>query len=777
MINGKTILARKWFVIVASLALLFITGSGARFLEVETDLRVFFGPKNPQLIAMEAFENIYSKDVNILFVIEPKDGTVFTRETLSAIEELTRDSWQIPYSSRVDSVTNFQHMRADGDDLIVEDLITEPMRLTDEELKRKKEIALSEPLLVNRVISPTGHVTGVNVLILKPEKSPDEVTEITLYAREMAEKLKGNYPNLNVYLSGGVPFDNAFAEVSMDDMANLMPIMFAVMIVIVAMALRSISGTVVTVFVIIASTGTAMGVMGWLGLRINPASAIAPTIILTLAIADSVHILSTMFHVMREGKSKYDAIVESLRINLQPVFLTSVTTAIGFLSMNFSDAPPFHDLGNVVAIGVAAAFFYSIFFLPAMMMVLPAGIRVKPRIDGKWNIMESFGGFVVKRRRPLFFIMAGFMLILATGIPRIQLEDTFTKYFDERYEIRKASDFMDKNLTGWNTLDYSIGSGEENGIVKPEYLAQLEKLESWFYKQPKVMNVNSIVGTMKQLNKSMHGDDPAYYKIPADRTLAAQYLLLYEMSLPFGLDLNSRINIDKSASRFTVTFRDLSTAAIRASAERASEWMTRNLPPEMQAEATGQSVMWMHIAARNINAMLGGTLMALVLISGLLIVALRSVKIGLLSLVPNLAPAMMAFGLWGHLVGQIGMAVSVIAAMTFGIVVDDTVHFLSKYLRARREHSASPRQAVRYAFNTVGSALLVTSLVLAAGFFVLSFSGFKVNSAMGLLTSITIVLAIMADFLFLPPLLMRIDKADEPEAINNTASLGEESQV
>lgn len=758
MINGKTILARKWLIIVASLALLFITGSGARFLEIQTDNRVFFGPNNPQIKAMEAFEEVYTKNVNVLFVLEPKGGNVFTRETLSAIEELTRDSWQIPYSSRVDSITNFQHMRADGDDLIVEDLVTEPMRLTDGELKRKKEFALSEPLLVNRIISPTGHVTGVNVLITKPDKSPDEVTEITMYVREMAEKLKRRYPHLNVYLSGGVPFDNAFAEVSMDDMANLMPVMFAVMIAIVALALRSISGTVVTVFVIIASTGTAMGLMGWLGLMISPASAIAPTIILTLAIADSIHILSTMFHQMRDGKSKYDAIVESLRVNLQPVFLTSVTTAIGFLTMNFSDAPPFHDLGNVVAIGIAAAFFYSIFFLPAMMMVMPVGIRVKSRIDGKWKIMESLGDFVVNRRRPLFFAMAGFILLLATGIPRIELEDTFSKYFDERYQIRRDTDFMDKNLTGWNTLEYSIGSGEESGIVKPEYLAQLEKLESWFYKQPKVMNVNSIVGTMKQLNKSMHGDDPAYYKIPADRELAAQYLLLYEMSLPFGLDLNSRINIDKSASRFTVILQDLSTAKMRQIAGVAEEWISQNLPEEMRAQATGESVMWMHIAARNIKAMLGGTLMALVLISGLLIVALRSVKIGLLSLVPNLAPAMMAFGLWGHLVGKIGMAVSVIAAMTFGIVVDDTVHFLSKYLRARREHSASPRQAVRYAFNTVGAALLVTSLVLAAGFFVLSFSGFKVNSSMGLLTSITIVLALMADFLFLPPLLMKLEK-------------------
>jgi len=771
----KTILDRRWPVIIASLAVLFVTGSGARFIKIETDNRIFFGPNNPQLKAMEAFENIYTKNVNVLFILEPKDGNVFTRKTLTAIEELTGDSWQIPFSSRVDSITNFQNIRADGDELIVEDLVKNAESLTDGQIGRLRETALSEPLLVDRLVNPKGNVTGVNVLILKPDKSPDEVTEITFYVRDMAEKLRSRYPHLNVYLSGGVPFDYAFAEVSQDDMMNLMPIMFLVMLAVVAVSLRSVSGTLVTVFVIVASTATAMGIMGWMDWPITPASAIAPTIILTLAIADSIHILSTMFHQMREGKTKYEAIVESLRVNMQPVFLTSATTAIGFLTMNFSDAPPFHDLGNVVAIGVLAAFFYSVFFLPAMMMVLPVKDRSKSGIDSQYGIMEKLSDFVIKYRKQLFIVMGGIMILLASGIPRIELEDTFSKYFDERYQIRRDTDFMDQNLTGWNSLEYSLGAGEESGIVKPGYLAELEKFESWYKTQPKVMHVNSIVEVMKRLNRSMHGDDPAYYIIPDDRELAAQYLLLYEMSLPFGLDLNGQINVDKSASRLTVIFKDLSTAELRTIAAGADRWIADNLPQEMRTAATGEASMWMHIARRNIKSMLGGTLSALVLISGLLIFALRSFKIGLISLIPNLSPAMMAFGFWGLVVGKIGLAVSVITAMTLGIVVDDTVHFLSKYLRAKRENSASTTEAVRYSFRTVGPALLTTSLVLAAGFLVLSYSGFKINSAMGLLTAITILFALMADFFFLPPLLMRMEKVTEQEPVSAAAPLSEEN--
>ncbi len=752
----ELVLRFRWLVVIAGLAAMVVAGAGAGFLKMESDTRIFFGPNNPQLKALHAFEETYGKNVNNIFVIEPKNGGVFTRETLSAVDEFTRASWLIPYSSRVDSITNFQHMRAEGDDLIVEDLVKNPSKLTDEELARIKKIALSEPALVNSLVSSSGNVTGIVTLFQKPGKSPEaEDVEIVNYMRKMADEFTARHPDLNLYISGNVMWNNAFGEAGEIDMATLIPIMFLVMALVIVFALRSFSGMLVTVMVIAASAATAMGLAGWMGFGINVVSAIAPTIILTLAIADSIHILATMMHQMSEGKSKRDAILESLRLNIQPVFLTTATTAIGFLTMNFSDAPPFHDLGNIVAMGVIAAFIYSVFFLPALIMILP--VKARKKTDGLSHFMGGVGDFVVRRRKPLFFGMAGIMLVMAAGIPQIELEDNFSKYLDERYEMRRDSDFIDKNLSGWNQFEYSIGSGEENGIVKPEYLANLEKFKEWFKKQPRVQHVDSIADVMKRLNRSMHGDNQAYYKIPDDRRLAAQYLLLYEMSLPFGLDLNSRINVDKSASRFTVSLKDLSTSEMRKFEKRSNEWIKQNFPPEMQAEATGESVLWSHISERNINSMLGATLSALVLISVILMVALRSFRMGLVSLVPNLAPVMLTFGLWGLTVGELGLSVAIIAAMTFGIVVDDTVHFLSKYLRVRRETGAGVEDAVRYSFRTVGPALMITSVVLSAGFVILAFSGFKINSDMGLLTAVTIIFALVVDFLFLPPLLMKID--------------------
>lgn len=252
----------------------------------------------------------------------------------------------------------------------------------------------------------------------------------------------------------------------------------------------------------------------------------------------------------------------------------------------------------------------------------------------------------------------------------------------------------------------------------------------------------------------MHGDDPAYYRIPEERDLSAQYLLLYELSLPFGLDLNNQINIDKSSTRFTAVLESVSTQSALDLESSAQKWLKENAPPEMASHGSSPLIMFSHIAMRNIDSMMAGTLLALLLISAILTAVLRSVRLGLISLIPNLVPVFMTFGLWALFVGHIGLAVSVVAPVALGIIVDDTVHFLSKYRRARSELGKSPEEAVRYSFHTVGSALFLTSVILICGFFVLTFSGFQMNVHLGLMTTISILCALLADFLFLPALLM-----------------------
>lgn len=748
--------------IVLLLSLIFVVGAaaGAGNLIFKSDYRVFFSDENPQLNAFEAMQKIYSKSDNVAFVLSPKDGEVFSPKTLAAVHELTEAAWQVPYSTRVDSLSNYQHTEAEEDDLIVEDLVLDPEMLNPEGMSRISEIAVGEPLLLHKLISERKHVTVVNVTVQLPAIDPTkEVPEVVAKVREMKATFMEAHPDIQVHLSGIVMMNNSFAESSLKDNATLVPLMFGMVILALIALLRSFTGTLATVVIIFISIISTMGLAGWTGFFLTGPSASTPIMVLTLAVADCVHILSSMFYDMRHGATKRDALLHSLRINYQPVFLTSATTAIGFLSLNFSDSPPFNDLGNMVAAGVMLAFVFSVTTFPALLKLLP--MKVKVVEEDHSGYMEKLADFVIAKRKVLLPGMSVGMAILVLMLPNNVLNDDFVKYFDTSVPFRQATDYMQDNLSGLTTMEVSISTGESSGINDPAFLKTLGDFSTWLREQPETDHVNTLSDTLKRLNKNMHGDDESYYRLPDDRELSAQYLLLYEMSLPYGLDLNNQLDVDKSSTRLVVTFQNLTSVEQIDIEDRIYAWFAANAP-NYTAEVASPNLMFAHIGQRNIESMLIGTALALVLISLLLGFALRSVRFGAISLIPNMAPAAMGFGVWFLIDGQIGLALSVVAGMTLGIVVDDTVHFLSKYLHARNDKGYNTEAAVRYAFSSVGRALVITTMVLVAGFMVLAQSTFKLNADMGLLTAITILIALIVDFLFLPPLLMVLDK-DKPE--------------
>ena len=750
------VLDRPVIVILCSLILIITAGFGASKLVFKSDYRVFFGEDNPQLLAFDEMQKTYNKSDTIDFVIAPKNGQIFTPQVMQMILEVTKESWQVPYSTRVDSISNFQHSYAIDDDMIVEDLLSEEDEKTTRKLQQIKQIALADPRLLNHLISRQANVTIISTTVQLPGLKPiTEVPEVVKFVRGIKAKYQQKYPDVDIYLSGIVMMNNSFAESSIKDSKNLVPLMFLAIIIMMLLLIKSISGIFATILIILGSIITAMGLAGWAGLFLTGPSSTTPTMVMTLAVADCIHILSSQFYEMRHGMEKREAILSSLRINLQPIFLTSITTAIGFLSLNFSDAPPFRDLGNMVAVGVMIAFFLSISLFPAMLSILP--FKVKQQAESKKDYMDKISSFVVRHRIKLLPISSLVIISLIIFIPKNELNDNFVEYFDKSMQFRQSTDFMQENIRGLNIIFYSIKSGEASGINQPEFLATTEKFSQWMHSLDETDHVLTITDTIKRLNKNMHADNETFYTLPENRELSAQYLLLYEMSLPYGLDLNNQLNVDKSGLRIMVTFKNITSANMLDIEERSLDWFAKNAP-DYKVEAASPNLMFAHIGQRNIISMLSGTTIALILISGLLGFALKSVRFGLISLIPNLIPAGIAFGLWGIFVGQVGLALSVVAGMTLGIIVDDTVHFLSKYLYARRVKQLNSIDAVSYAFSSVGRALWITTLVLTVGFTILAQSNFRLNADMGLLTAVTIVIALIVDFLFLPPLLILLDK-------------------
>lgn len=767
----RWVIRHRWWVLGLGLAATIVAASGMSRLGLATDYRTFFSEDNPDLAAFDAVEDIYTKNDNVLFVIRPNEGEVFTPRILGLVRSLTEESWQIPNSTRVDGITNFQHTWADGDELIVEDLVGTG-EITAAVADRARDVALAEPLLAKRLVSEDARATGVNVRISLPGESQDELPATVEHVRMLVDQYRAEYPDVEIHAAGISMLNVAFAEAPLRDLPVVMPLMFGALLLAIVLFLRTFSGIVGTLVVVGFSTVTALGVAGYLGVVLDPASASAPIIILTLAVADSIHILVTWLKSLCEHADKRKCLVEAFRVNAKPVFLTSITTAIGFLSLNFSDSPPFKLLGNLSAFGVMVAWAFSMTVLPAILATLPAPGRVRSRSRTRLDsVVERFGDFVIRRHRPVLAGMGAAAVALSLSITKLEIDDDFIKYFGKSLPIRQASDFTIEHLTGVFNVTYSLDAGGSQEVSNPEYLRTVDAFADYLESRPIVVHVNSFTRTMKRLNMNLHEDDPAEYRLPDNQELAAQYLLLYELSLPYGLDVNDQIDIDKSSLRIDVTF-DGTVAVIAEEDRLAQTWLAENGTPSMRdAGATGVPIMFGQIARRNIASMVLGTGLGFLLIALILIFALRNVKLGLLSLIPNVLPAAMAFGVWAWLVGQVGFAVSIVAGLSIGIIVDDTVHFLSKYTHARQVEGLDAPEAVRYAFRTVGTAILGTTFIVAVGFAMLGLSTFQVTSTMGLLTSLTIVCALVVDFLLLPTLLLAFDRKEtEVEMSQDLAS-------
>ncbi|HHG3067058.1 MMPL family transporter [Vibrio parahaemolyticus] len=753
---GKIPTKYSLLVLLATIFLIIVATIGGKNLYFRGDYDIFFDGTNKQLLAFDEIQTTFAKTDNLAIVIAPEDGDIFTPQTLSLIQKITVDAWQVPYSSRVDSIANYQHTEAFDDELLVEDLLYSEYELTPERISKVKSIALSEPVLKSALVSEKGDVTVVNITVQLPEMDKTaEVEEVVSSINAMIDRYQRAYPDVTFHKAGIIAMNHAFMTAAQDDSSTLVPTMLVVILVFLTIMLRSILSVIATLIVIIGSVMATMGISGWAGMFLSTATVNVPTLIMTLAVADCVHVIATMRQSMKNGFTKVQSIERSIALNFVPILITSVTTAIGFLMMNMSDSPVLRDFGNLSALGVMVACFLSVTLLPALLKLLPIHVKMETSQDQK-HVMDHLGDFVVSQRRALLPLSVVVIVVCASLIPLNKVNDESVEYFGQRNEFRQAADFMEERISGMTNISIAIKTNESQGIAAPDFLNTIGEFSSWLRDQPETDHVATLADVYKRLNKNMHGDDEAYYSLPQARELAAQYLLLYEMSLPYGLDLNNQINVDKSSIKMVLTVANLGSVELVDLENRIYQWFAEHAP-QYQVVASSPSLMFAHIGETNMASMLSTLPITLVLISALLIFALRSVRLGLISLMPNIAPAVIGFGLWALISGEINLGLSVVVTLTLGIVVDDAVHFLSKYQRARREGQIA-EQAVRYAFHTVGRALWITTVVLVAGFSVLAMSSFRLNADMGQLSAIVIFIALVVDFLFLPTLLMLFDK-------------------
>ena len=754
---SKFIIHNRIVFIFSCLVLVLILGRGITSVVFDPDMERFFPKGHPATSLSYEIDETFIRTDNLVIAINAKNNSIFTKKTLSLIENLTEESWTVPYSIRVDSLTNYSYVRSVDDDLLVEPFIENAVSLEDSFIKQREKIVEEEEIIFGSLISKDKKTTVISIIVDPPNPDANiKLIDTVEYMLEYVDEAKSNHPELDIRVLGTPYQEYISPKMVLSEMPIVMPSMLLLILVSVFFLLRSVYAVLATILVIVLSLISTFGSVGYIGNALNQMVITIPILIITLALADCVHLFSIFFQQRAKGYSSKESMTRSLELNLQPLFLTTLTTCIGFLSFNVLDVPPLQDLGNYVSIGIAMAFIFTIFFAAPLFSFFE--IKAPKSVNQQINLSRKIAKFSLKNSKTLLWSVPLASLLLICLIPLNVLDENPTQMYDEGFTSFSADTLWLDEMLGV-TFPVSFKANSNNGSVsEPEFLRKIDHFVKWLETQDEVNHVTSLAHTMKNLNRSMHGDDPEWEIIPESEELSSQYLFFYEMSLPMGLDLNSSISQDRASTKISANLDDMSGQEFLKFDKKVRAHLKENNLTEIISPAAGFRVVFSHISMVIVNSLLFGVFLGLLSITLLLGLFFRSIPFGVLSAFPNVLPIGAAFGIWALYDGQVGFMVAVGMGSTLGIIVDFTVHLLSKYDLARREMGQSPEEAVVFAFESVGFALIVMTIVISLGFLVLNLVNFMPLHDFARFSTISFVMALIIDFLLFPNLLVRFDK-------------------
>ncbi|MCG8671705.1 MAG: MMPL family transporter [Pseudomonadales bacterium] len=747
-----------------------VLGAGGANPEFSANQRDSFRADDPNLLNLIALEEEFSSEKNVFIVLEPDNKDVFDGEVLAVLQQVTELGWQIPYSQRVESLTNHLYTQVEEDDLLVEYLIEDG--LSEQEVLKRKAYALDKEGVRDYLVSKEGSIALVSVTINLPlVDSASAAVETVDFVKNAVAELADTHPEIEFRVLGSVVMEVSMPQIVQEDSQTVIPLAFLIVVAFMVFLLRDAVANIAAIITCTLAIVAGMGLVLWTGVKMSPVLMNTPAIIIILGMADCIHLIVNYAQGLDKGLDKKAALQKSIEVNFKPIVFTSVTTAVSFLALNFSESPPFAHMGNAAAAGILFAMWASLTFLPAILYYLPSkasGIARLPKFERLITLYQGHGGKIL-----VAFLLT--VVTLASFIPQNKLDDNFVEWFDEELQFRKDFDLLNEKIGGSVVVNISIPANGPGGVLEPEYLQMLEDLDTYLNEWPEILYTASLVEVMKTLNQRMHGDDENLYRVPEQRNLASQYLLMYEMSLPFGQGLDNLINHDKSKSRVVAVFGKITDKGVIALESSVQQWLEERKQSDESAVLASANIAFAHMQYANINKLSKGFMLALLGISMLLILMFRSWSLGIVSIIPNLFPGLMAFGIWALISGKVGFGVSIGITLTLGIVVDDTIHLLSKYQYARKTLGFNNENSVKYAIETVGAAMLLTTIMVAIAFGAMLSSNFTPNQDIALITIITVVCAAVIDLVLLPIILLKAFSDKSSPSANISANKPEEA--
>ena len=754
---AKLLIKYRYLSIGLVLIVVCLLATGLTKLTFNPDLETYFPEGHPAVIRYNEIDDMFIPTDNLIIAVHSNEGTLFNGDSLKVIEELTKKSWTIPYSVRVDSLTNYSYVKSVNDDLIVEPFIEEAEKKSIEFFEKRENLVAGEDIIYKSLISEDKKTSVVSIIVDPPgPNKEDQNSELINYLLGFIEPIKESNENLDIRLLGNPYLDYISPRIVKAEMPVVMPLMLLLIFLIVFLMIRSYTAVLATFIVILMSLIATFGSIGLLGNPLNQMVSTIPILIITLALADCIHLFSIYFQNRIKGISSKESMEKSLEMNIQPLFLTTISTCIGFLCLNFIEVTPLRDLGNAVAIGIGFAFIFTIFFIAPIVSFFE--VKTASKVTKQTRFSTSVGSFILKNGNKLIFSITSISFLILLCIPMNELDENPTQMYAEGFTSFSSDTlWLDEKLSVTFPVNF-LATNEEGQVSDPNFLKILDKFSVWLEEREQVNHVTSLANNMKNLNKSMHGDDPEWKRIPENADLSAQYLFFYEMSLPMGLDLNSSISQDRKSTKISATLKDMSSNEFKEFNNEVLRYLRQNNLENMISEASSFRVIFTYMTEAIVNSLLYGLFIGILLITLIIGLFFRSYLLPALSIFPNILPIGMGFGLWGLFVGEVGFMVAVGMGSTLGVIVDFTVHFLSKYELARKELKKSVEESVIYSFETVGFALIIMTVVLALGFSVLNLVTFIPIQDFAKFSVICFIGGLIINFLFLPNLLMKFDK-------------------
>jgi predicted RND superfamily exporter protein len=752
---ARTLVERRTLLAVLTILVSIVVGWGVTKTSIDPRSDAILPEDDPYAAQVEAVEADFPRSRSALFTFIAPDGDIFNREALTAMEALHNRFGEVQSAVAVGSLVNYR-LNAVDETLYGRQYLLPPLdSLSDADLAQVRDIALTDEDLVKTQLARDGDMA---LAIFKYRPSGEGLTERLEIARSVValrDRLRGDYPNVEIYVLGNDLFELDSYNAQIKDRNNLAPLVALATTLLLWLCLNSLVYALCTLVVSFLGILLTIGTVGWSGFAFNQISNMGPLVVLTIAMAHGIHIISIYLQGLHEGLTKLEALEQSLRLNLQPVTLATVTTAMGFLSLNYCSSAGIYGFGNAVAMGVVWAYLVTLTLLPALIMWVPT--RRIPRPLGVRGMIRRVSDLVTQRGNALFWGLSVIIVICLAMLPLNKVDFDRFEFIDKDSDFHRVITALAEKIGNDQSLVYAIDSGQYYGIADPEFMLEVERFADWLEQQPDVSVVNSYVGMLKTLNEAENDNDPAWHILPNDNLQVIDYLVGYQLVQEIEPHLEPIFDPEYTTVRVVVGTSNLSNVQLLELNKRIEAWHADNINPDYRVLHGGNTILYARLNNTISRQLLEGFTVSFLLITLTMLVGLRSVRYGLISIAPNLLPPAVVFGVWGLFVGQLSPYILMLFSISIGLVVDDSVHVLSKYMAARKA-GEKPDEAVRYSLDKAGSAITITTAALAMGTFILVFSNTYYYQNVALMLTPIIVVALLLDLLFLPPLLVKLDR-------------------